>query len=318
MLACYSEAGALVWREEADPSPGPDEVVINVRAAGLNRPDLLQRAGLYPPPPGAPQSLGLEVAGTIEKIGSAVSRFAVGDRVMALVPGGGYASSCVAHQGSVLPLPSTLSFAEGAAFPETAFTVFTNVFEGGRLAAGERLFVHGATSGIGTMAASIAGALGHEVFGTAGDARKVAAGVAHGFEKVWNYKEEDWAEEMIREGGCDVVLDMVGGDYVPRNLSMLRDGGRHVSIAFLGGVEAQVNVIEIMRRRLTLTGSTLRARSPAEKSRLRGVLEERILPLVVTGRIKPLVNLEVPFRDADRAHQAMASGDLVGKAVLHL
>lgn len=316
MRSCHVEGVDLVWKEEPTPEPAPENVMIAVHAAGINRPDLLQRAGFYPPPPGAPLSLGLEVSGTVAAIGDSVTRLQVGDRVMALVPGGGYATHCSAHEGSTMLMPQALSFSEGAAFPETAFTVFTNVFEGGALKKGERLFVHGATSGIGTMAASIGAALGHEVFGSAGSPDKVAAAEAHGFAKVWNYKDEDWSGGMQDLGGCDVVLDMVGGDYVPRNLAMLRDGGRHVSIAFQGGMEASISLVEIMRRRLTLTGSTLRARSSAEKSRLREAVEAKLFPLVEVGKIKPLIALEVPFDEADQAHQAMQSGQLMGKAVL--
>ncbi|MEM1380264.1 MAG: NAD(P)H-quinone oxidoreductase [Pseudomonadota bacterium] len=307
---------SIAWREAPVPEVGADDVLIDVRAAGVNRPDLLQRMGVYPPPPGASEALGLEVAGTISAIGSAVTRFSIGERVMALVPGGGYAEQCRADQGSVMPLPQTLSFEEGAAFPETAFTVWTNTFEAGGLAHGERLFVHGATSGIGTMAAAIASAMGHEVFGTAGTDSKVKAAEELGFTKVWNYKTEDWSEAMQGHGGVDVALDMVGGDYVPRNLAMLRDGGRHVSIAFQAGLEAQVNIMAIMRKRLTLTGSTLRARPNAEKARLRGAVESSLFPLVSIGKLKPHIGLSLPMSEAEKAHDAMRSGALIGKAVL--
>jgi len=313
-----TQNSALEWRDLAELEPRSHEVVITVAAAGVNRPDLLQRAGLYPPPPGASEAMGLEVAGTVKAVGDRVSRFRIGDRVMALVPGGGYATQCLAEEGSVMPLPKGLSMAEGAAFPETAFTVWANVFEAGRLAAGERLFVHGATSGIGTMAAAIASARGHEVYGTAGSSEKVGFAENHGFTKVWNYKNEPWDSEMTGLGGTNVVLDMVGGAYVARNLAMLCDGGRHVSIAFQAGLEASVNLMDIMRRRLMLTGSTLRARSKEEKSRLRAEVEAHLFPLVETGKLKPLVSLETPIDRADDAHQAMQSGALIGKAVLIL
>ncbi|MCQ8186548.1 NAD(P)H-quinone oxidoreductase [Parvularcula maris] len=305
-----------MWRSQGTPEPGQDQVLIRVAAAGVNRPDLLQRAGLYPPPEGAPQSLGLEIAGQVEKVGSGVTRFEPGDRVMALVPGGGYASHAVADEGSVMMLPDALSDAEGAAVPETAFTVMTNVFEDGGLKKGERLFVHGATSGIGTMAAALANAMGAECYGTAGTAEKVDAAGRLGFAKVWNYREEDWSAGMSEAGGCDVVLDMVGGDYVPRNLAMLRPMGRHVSIAFQGGMEATVSIVDIMRRRLTLTGSTLRARSVEEKSRLRSRVESDVLPLLASGKLKPAISLTVPFSQAEEAHSSMQEGDLIGKAVL--
>lgn len=316
MFAFFSDGGTLAWREGEALVAAPNEVLIDVKAAGVNRPDLLQRAGLYPPPEGAPESLGLEVAGIVSQVGTAVSRFAPGDRVMALVPGGGYATACLADEGATMPIPEPLSMAEAAAFPETAFTVWANVFEGGRLARGERLFVHGATSGIGTMAAGAASAMGHEVFGTAGSAEKVKAAERLGFSKVWNYREDDWAAAMVEAGGCDVVLDMVGGDYVARNLSMLREGGRHVSIAFLGGASATISVVDIMRKRLTLTGSTLRARPREEKARLRAAVEGAFFPLIQTGKLKPHVTMTVPMAEADRAHEAMQTGALIGKAVL--
>lgn len=316
MAGYIAENGNLVWRKDEISPVGHGQLRIQVEAAGVNRPDLLQRAGLYPPPEGASPVLGLEVAGTVIEEGPGLTRFAKGDRVMALLPGGGYADEAVADEGCVLPLPTNWSFAEGAAFPETAFTVFTNVFEDGRLQKGERLFVHGATSGIATMACAIATARGHEVYGTAGTDEKVRAGQDHGFAKVWNYKTEDWSAAMQDLGGCDVVLDMVGGDYVAMNLAMLRPGGRHVSIAFLGGMQAEISVVDIMRRRLTLTGSTLRARDKAEKARLASAVENALLPLAETGKLKPLISLSVPMAEADKAHEAMQSGDLIGKAVL--
>jgi NADPH2:quinone reductase len=314
--ACFAEDGQLVWQDVPIPQVGPKDVLIEVAAAGVNRPDLLQRAGAYPPPDGAPKSLGLGVAGTVLETGREVGRFQPGDRVMALVPGGGYASFAAADEGSVLHLPDSVSFAEGAAIPETAFTVTTNVLEDGRLQRGERLFVHGATSGIGTMACSIAKVIGAEVYGTAGSSEKVEAAVNHGFDGVWNYREEDWAAAMQEEGGCDVVLDMVGGDYVPRNLSMLKPRGRHISIAFQGGMQASVSIVDIMRRRLTLTGSTLRGRSAAEKAAVRARVEDELLPSVATGAIRPLIGLQVPFSRAEEAHRAMQEGELIGKAVL--
>lgn len=316
MLSCFSSDHVLEWRDVKLGAPSPGEVLIDVVAAGVNRPDLLQRAGLYPPPPGASEALGLEVSGRIAAVGAGVTRLTVGDEVMALVPGGGYSQQVLADEGAVMAKPSVFSFAEAAAFPETAFTVFANVIEHGALKTGERLFVHGATSGIGTMAISMAKALGHEVYGTAGTAAKAAEAAKLGYDKVWNYREDDWSAEMLALGGCDVVLDMVGGDYVPRNLAMLREGGRHVSIAFLGGIQASISILDLMQRRLSLTGSTLRARSLAEKARLRAALEQRFMPLVEIGKIKPLVTLEVPWARTDDAHQAMQSGELLGKAVL--
>ncbi|MEO1658294.1 MAG: NAD(P)H-quinone oxidoreductase [Pseudomonadota bacterium] len=309
--------GALQWRDDTLPPLGDDDVAIRVAASGVNRPDLFQRAGMYPPPPGASEALGLEVCGTIEEVGpGAAKRWKVGDRVIALVPGGGYAERCHAHHGSVLPWPECLSPEEAAGFCETAFTVWANVFDAGRLTGNERLFVHGATSGIGTMAAALAKSRGHEVYGTAGSPEKVVAGESAGFTKVWNYKDEAWDEAMTALGGCDLVLDMVGGSYIPRNFSMLRPGGRNVMIAFLGGMQAEVNLAMVMQKNLTLTGSTLRARPLAEKERLRDAIEREVMPAVIEGRVKPLVGLSVPMAEADRAHRALEDGEVIGKVVL--
>lgn len=309
-------SGGLRWREEALPALRSRDLLIEVRAAGVNRPDLLQRQGLYPPPPGASEALGLEVAGIVEAVGSDVRRFQPGDRVMALVPGGAYAERCVAPEGSAMPLPSTWQFVQGAAFPETGFTVWANVFDGAHVAGGQAIFVHGATSGIGTMAASIAQALGHPIFGTAGTTEKAQKAEGLGYQKVWNYNVEDWSGGMKTLGGADLVLDMVGGDYVEKNLALLNDGGRHVSIAFQGGIHATVNIMDLMRRRLTLTGSTLRARSESEKARLRADIEAKLFPLIDVGQLAPHVSLEVDMAQVDLAHDAMRSGNLIGKAVL--
>jgi putative PIG3 family NAD(P)H quinone oxidoreductase len=308
--------GSLSWKPVAELIPAGAEIVIEIAAAGVNRPDLLQRAGVYPPPPGASEVLGLEVSGTVRRTGPDVIRFKEGDRVMALVPGGGYATACLADEGSVLPVPAGLSDAEAAAFPETAFTVFANVMEAGKLSEGETLFVHGATSGIGSMAVAVATALGHPIYGTAGTDEKTMAAEADGYTRVWNYKNDDWSAAMQDEGGCDVVLDMVGGDYVPRNLAMLREGGRHVSIAFQGGVEATINVMDIMRRRLVLTGSTLRGRPAPEKARLRSAIEEAWVPLLKDGQLKPKVTMERPMDAVEEVHEAMRDGSLLGKGVL--
>ena len=299
------------------PPPGPGQVAIDVRAAGVNRPDLLQRMGLYPPPEGAGDVLGLEVAGTVAALGAGVAGLEVGQRVMALLPGGGYASRANAEAGSVLPVPEGVSDVEAAGFPETAFTVWTNAFEGGRLVPGERLLVHGATSGIGTMAGAMASALGAEVFGTAGTDEKARAAEANGYARCWNYREADWASEVRAAGGVDVVLDMVGGDYVPRNLACLREGGRHVSIAFLRGATAEVSVVDVMRRRLTLTGSTLRARPAPEKARIAGELAAHVLPLLAAGRVTPVIDGTYPLERASDAHRRMDE-DHVGKVVLTL
>ena len=300
------------------PPPGPGQLRIAVAAAGVNRPDVLQRMGLYPPPEGASDVLGLEVAGRVASLGEGTDGFTVGDRVMALLPGGGYASQANAEAGSVLVVPDGITDIEAAAFCETAFTVWTNVFEGGALTPGERLLVHGATSGIGTMAGRMASALGAEVFGTAGTDEKCAAASGFGYARCWNYREADWADEISDAGGVDVVLDMVGGDYVQRNLSCLREGGRHVSIAFLRGMTAEVSVVDIMRRRLTLTGSTLRGRAPSEKARIAGELRRHVLPLLADGRVTPVIDATFPLERAGDAHRRMESSEHVGKIVLTL
>ena len=311
----------LAVSRQALPPPGPGQLRIAVAAAGVNRPDVLQRLGLYPPPEGAGDVLGLEVAGRVAALGEGVSSgegggFVVGDRVMALLAGGGYASQANADAGSVLAVPDGVSDVEAAAFCETAFTVWTNVFEGGALAPGERLLVHGATSGIGTMAGRMASALGAEVFGTAGTDEKREAASGCGYARCWNYREADWAREVRDAGGVDVVLDMVGGDYVQRNLGCLREGGRHVSIAFLRGAAAEVSVVDIMRRRLTLTGSTLRGRAPAEKARIAGELRRHVLPLLAEGCVTPVIDGTFPLERAADAHRRMESSEHVGKIVL--
>ena len=308
----------LAVTRRALPPPGPGQLHVAVAAAGVNRPDVLQRMGLYPPPEGAGDVLGLEVAGTVARLGEGTEGFAVGDRVMALLPGGGYASAANADAGATLPVPDGVSDVEAAGFCETAFTVWTNAFEGGALTPGERLLVHGATSGIGTMAGRMASALGAEVFGTAGTDEKCAAAAGFGYARCWNYREADWAAAIRDEGGVDVVLDMVGGDYVQRNLSCLREGGRHVSIAFLRGATAEVSVVDVMRRRLTLTGSTLRGRAPAEKARIADALRTHVLPLLAAGRVTPVIDGTFPLEKAADAHRRMESSEHVGKIVLTL
>ncbi|MEO1042339.1 MAG: NAD(P)H-quinone oxidoreductase [Pseudomonadota bacterium] len=316
--AMFVEADkTMAWRDEPLPTLGEDEIAIDVVAAGVNRPDLFQRAGFYPPPPGASAALGLEVCGTVAAAGSKASdHWRVGDRVMALVPGGGYAERCHVHHGSVLEWPNSLKPEQAAGFCETAFTVWTNVFQSGALQDGERLFVHGATSGIGTMAAALAASRGHDVYGTAGTGEKVKAGEAAGFTTVWNYKSEAWDDEMTQLGGCDVVLDMVGGSYITRNFNMLRPGGRNVMIAFLGGMQAEVNLAMVMQKNLTLTGSTLRARSAAAKQSLRDAVREEVMPKVKTGDVKPIVGLTLPMHKADEAHRALEAGEVIGKVIL--
>jgi putative PIG3 family NAD(P)H quinone oxidoreductase len=300
----------------ARPEPGPHEVLIRVAAAGVNRPDLIQRAGLYPPPPGAPETLGLEVAGTIEAVGANVARWREGDHVVALLPGGGYASYAIAHEGSVLPVPKGLSMTEAAALPETVFTVWTNVFEAAAPKPGQTLLVHGGASGIGTTAIQMAKAFGARVFATAGDAEKVALCEKLGAERGINYRTEDF-EEIVRDaGGADVVLDMVGGPYVQKNINIMNDHGRIVMIAFLKGPTSELNLMRLMLKRITLTGSTLRARSHEEKARIATNVGNCVWPWIEAGKVKPVIDSTFPLEQAEQAHQRLESGAHAGKIVL--
>ena len=279
----------LVLGERPKPSPAAGEVLVKVAAAGVNRPDVMQRLGHYPPPPGISDIPGLDIAGIIEAVGADVRDWRVGDRVCALVAGGGYAEYCVAPAPQCLPVPKNMDFVHAAAIPETFFTVWTNVFERGRLKAGESLLVHGGTSGIGTTAIQLARALGSRVFATAGSAEKCAACERLGAERAINYRDEDFvavAKQLTDGKGVDVVLDMVGGDYFPRNMEALAMDGRLVSIAVLNGVKATINLITMMQRRLTLTGSTLRARPVAEKGAIAAALRARVWPLLDAGTVR--------------------------------
>jgi len=298
------------------PRPGPNEVLIRVAAAGVNRPDLTQRAGQYPPPPGASQILGLEAAGEIVEIGAGVSRWHVGDQVTALLAGGGYAEFVTAHEGSLLPIPKGLSLIEAAALPETVMTVWANVFETAALQPGETLLVHGGASGIGTTAIQMAKAHGARVLVTAGDDAKCKACEKLGADRAINYRTEDF-ETVARDlGGADVVLDMVGGPYVQKNLNLLNDRGRCVLIAFLQGPQAEVNLIRLMLKRLTLTGSTLRSRSVEEKARIAHEVERVVWPWVEAGRVKPLIDSTFSLNEAEAAHARLQAGAHIGKIVL--
>lgn len=309
----------LQWVERPMPAPGPGEVLIRVAAAGVNRPDVFQRKGSYPPPPGASDLPGLEIAGEIVDGDAAAGGLQVGDAVCALIAGGGYAEYCVAPAAQCLPVPKGLSMIEAAALPETYFTVWSNVFDRGALTTGETLLVHGGASGIGTTAILLATALGHRVIATAGSDERVQAilalGAAHGI----NYRTQDFVDEvrMFTEGrGVDVILDMVAGDYTPRNINCLADDGRIVIIALLGGVKGQVDCGQILRRRLTLTGSTLRARPVAFKAGIARSLHEHVWPLLEAGTIRPVIHATFPLRDAAQAHAMMDAGEQVGKIVL--
>lgn len=308
---------SLRLREVPTPKPGPGEVLIRVKAAGVNRADILQREGKYPPPPGASPLPGLEVAGVIEALGpGAVGQ--IGARVMALLAGGGYAEYVAVNYQHILPVPDDMPLEDAGALPEALYTVFANVVETAHLSKDEVLFVHGATSGIGTMAASIAAYLGAKAYGNAGTEEKCRRAEELGFVKCFNYKEQDWAKEMLAEGGVDVILDMVGGDYLPRGLSMLKADGRHVSIAVQGGIDATVSILLVMLKRLTITGSTIRAREAEEKARLTDEIRTRLLPGVESGAIRPLIHKSFPLEDAAEAHRLMESSAHIGKLVLTL
>jgi putative PIG3 family NAD(P)H quinone oxidoreductase len=298
--------------ESAEPTPAAGEVLIRVAAVGVNRPDLMQRAGKYPPPPGASPILGLEVSGTVTATG-ADAGWREGDRVCALTPGGGYAGYCVAPGVQCLPVPQGLSMEEAAGVPETFFTVWANVFQMGRLAAGERFLVHGGTSGIGTTAIQLARAFGATVFATAGSEEKCRMCVALGAERAVNYKERDFVAEFR---DVDLVLDMVGGSYTARNIECLAPRGRLVQIAAQQGAEATVNLAKIMQKRLTITGSTMRPRPVAEKGGIADELRARVWPLLESGRVKVLVDRVFPLAEAADAHRYLESGEHIGKVIL--
>ncbi|MGK2871302.1 MAG: NAD(P)H-quinone oxidoreductase [Alphaproteobacteria bacterium] len=303
------------------PAPGAGEVLIEVAAAGVNRPDVMQRQGFYPPPPGAPDTPGLEVAGTIVQLGAGVSGWAPGDKVCALVAGGGYAQYCIAPAGQCLPVPAGMDMIAAAAIPETFFTVWTNLFDGAHLQAGESLLVHGGSSGIGTTAIQIARAFGARVFATAGSEAKCNVCMQLGAERAINYRTEDFAEvvkQLTGGAGVDIVLDMVGGDYVARNISCLAQGGRHVSIAFLQGAKVTLNLLAVLQKRLILTGSGLRPRSVAEKTIIANDLRERVWPLLAAGQLSPVIDSTYPLDDAAAAHARMESSEHIGKLVLIL
>lgn len=309
----------LHWAERPTPEPGPGELLLRVRAFGINRPDLLQRAGLYPPPPGASDVPGLEVCGDIVGGDAAAVGLAPGQRVCALVNGGGYADHCVVPAGQCLPAPDGFSDAEAACLPETLFTVWHNVFERGALRPGELLLVQGGSSGIGTTAIQLASALGSRVWATAGSADKCAACVELGAERAINYREQDFVE-VVREHtarhGVDVILDMVAGDYVARELRCLADDGRLVIIAVQGGTRAEIDASLLMRRRLTVTGSTLRPRAPEVKAGIARALRERVWPLLESGRVRPRMHAVMPATELVAAHALMEGGAHIGKIAL--
>lgn len=301
------------------PQPGPGEVLIRVRAAGVNRPDVLQRKGAYPPPPGASPLPGLEVAGEIAALGAGVEGMAIGDAVCALLAGGGYAEYAVAPAGQCLPVPKGLTMTEAASLPETFFTVWSNLFDRAHLAEGETLLVHGGTSGIGITAIQLARAFGARVLATAGSADKCAACVGLGAASAINYRDEDFVERVKAETGgkgIDVILDMVGGDYVARNIAACAEDGRIVQIAFLSNPKVELNLMALMRKRITLTGSTLRPRDSTFKAAIAAHLRRHVWPLIEEGRIRPVIDSTFPLAEASRAHARMESSKHIGKIVL--
>jgi NADPH2:quinone reductase len=309
----------LVPEQRALPQPAAGEVLVKVAAAGVNRPDVVQRQGHYPPPKGATDIPGLEIAGEVVALGQGATRWKLGDQVMALVVGGGYAEYCPAHESHCLPVPARLSIVEAAAIPETFFTVWHNIFERGRLAAGETLLVHGGSSGIGTVAIQLAKAFGAKVVTTAGSAEKCAACRKLGADVAVNYRSEDFvaATKAATAGkGADVVLDMVGGDYIGRNYEAAAIDGRIVQIAFLGSSKATVDFTRLMLKRLTHTGSTLRARSVPDKAAIARAVEDRVLPLIAAGKVRPLIDSTFPLREAAAAHAKMEASTHIGKIVL--
>ena len=320
-IAISEHGGPDVLKPEARPVPvpGPREILIAVEAAGVNRPDVAQRSGAYPPPPGASDLPGLEVAGRVAARGDGATRFKVGDAVCALVPGGGYAPYVTTPESQALPVPAGLSMIEAGALPETFFTVWVNVFGHGRLQPGETLLVHGGTSGIGTTAIQLGKAFGANVLATAGSAAKCEAIRKLGADRAIDYKQDDFVK-AVREAtggkGADVILDMVGGSYVDRNYRAAAERGRIVQIAVLGGAKAEVNVTLLMTKRLIHTGSTLRPRTIEEKAAIAQALEAKVWPLIASGRVRPVIDKVYPLAEAAEAHRRMEAGDHVGKIVL--
>ncbi|MBV5257062.1 NAD(P)H-quinone oxidoreductase [Synechococcus moorigangaii CMS01] len=296
--------------------PGPGEILIRIAAAGVNRPDVIERMGFYPPPSGAPKGLGLEVSGTVLALGEGVSGFDTGQSVCALVAGGGYADIARAPAGSVLPVPEDMDIIAAAGLPETVFTVWTNVFEAGALKPGERLLVHGGSSGIGTTAIQMAKAHGAIVMATAGSTDKCDICRRLGADHVFNYREDVWVEGVKAAGGADVILDMVGGDYVAKNLAVLNRFGRLVQIAFLKGSRVEVDLMGLMLKRQTLTGSTLRARSAGEKAALAQAVRVHVWPWIEAGKVKPLIDSTYALADVAKAHERMDSMAHSGKILL--
>jgi NADPH2:quinone reductase len=320
-IAGFGGPEVLRLAQRPTPQPSRDEVLIRVAAAGVNRPDVMQRLGRYPPPPGASDIPGLEIAGVVVSVGENVTSLQVGDPVCALVSGGGYAEYCVAPVPQCLPVPRVLGFVEAAAVPETFFTVWTNAFERGRLVAGETFLVHGGSSGIGTTAIQLARARGARVFATAGSPEKCVACERLGAERAINYRSEDFAQivrQLTGGRGVDVILDMVGGDYFAPNIDSLAVGGRLVQISFLKGAKAEINLQPIMQRRLTITGSTLRPRTVEEKGVIARAVHKEVWPLLESGQVRPVIHSTFALAEAAEAHRLMEAGSHIGKIVLQI
>ncbi|MDG1935644.1 MAG: NAD(P)H-quinone oxidoreductase [Paracoccaceae bacterium] len=310
------DPSVLISATRVVPEPQYGQVLIKVAYAGVNRPDALQRAGLYNPPPTASDLPGLEASGTVAGLGLGVTGIKVGDDVCALLPGGGYAEYVVTQADHCLPVPKGLSLKQAACIPETYFTVWSNVFQRGALQAGERFLVHGGSSGIGTTAIQFASVFGARVFATAGSDEKCQACCKLGAEVALNYKHDDFVEVMRKEGGADLILDMVGGDYIPRNIKSLADDGRLVQIAFLQGPKVEMNFGQVMTRRLTITGSTLRPQSDLAKAKIAQSLRDQVWPLIDQGRLHPVMDSTFDLKDASQAHARMESSAHIGKIVL--
>lgn len=311
----------LVPEQRALPQPGPDEILVRVQAAGVNRPDVAQRSGAYPPPPGASDLPGLEIAGEVVAVGSNAKRHKIGDKVMSLVAGGGYAQYCIAQDAQAMSVPPALSIKEAGALPETLMTVWHNVFERGGLKSGETLLIHGGSSGIGTMAIQLAKAFGAKVFVTVGSQDKIDACLKLGADRAINYKTEDFVavvKEETDKVGVNLILDMVAGDYVDRNYDAAAVDGRIVQIATLNGPKVTVNVAKVMVKRLTHTGSTLRPRSNADKAAMVAAIEAKVMPLLREGRVKPLMDSAFPLEKASDAHRRMETSAHIGKIVLEV
>jgi putative PIG3 family NAD(P)H quinone oxidoreductase len=309
-------ASALKPTPAPVPQPGPGQILIAVRAAGVNRPDIAQRKGVYPPPPGAPDTLGLEAAGEVVALGEGALRWRVGDPVTALLGGGGYAQYVAVDARHALPIPEGLDFAQAAALPETVFTVFSNTFEIGALKAGETLLVHGATSGIGVMAIQLAKALGARVIATSRTARKADQARALGADLSLDVSAEDFVGAVKAFGGADVVLEMVGGDYIAKDIAVLKPFGRLVLIAMQAGSKVTIDLLPVQRKRLVLTGSTLRPRDADEKARLAAAVERVVWPLIASGAVRPIIDRAFPLDEAAAAHAYLEAGDHLGKVVL--